>query len=176
MRPKGTAAELEARRRIAAGLLADGKGIAEVARLVKASVSSVKRWAKAIREGGDEALAAKPHPGPEPRLDDAQLDELCDIVVGGPLEQGYRTNLWTCRRIAEVIKRRFRVTYHPDHVGRLLHALGFSPQKPEYKARERDEEAISRWRREVWPRIKKGRAEKTPALPSSTRAASCSKR
>ena len=163
MRPKGTAAELEARRRIAAGLLADGKGIAEVARIVKASVSSVKRWLKAVREGGEDALAAKPHPGPKPRLNDGQRDKLCEIIVDGPLAQGYRTNLWTCRRVAEVIEHRLGVGYHPDHVGRLLHSLGFSPQKPEYKARERDEDAIDHWRRETWPRIKKGHAGKTPA-------------
>jgi transposase len=176
MRPKGTAAELEARRRIAAGLLADGKGIAEVARIVKASVSSVKRWRKAIEEGGSEALAAKPHPGPTPRLNEAQRDQLCQIMVNGPLAAGYRTNLWTCRRVAEVIERQLGVRYHPDHVGRLLHLLGFSPQKPEYKPRERNEEAIECWRRDTWPRIKRGPAEKTPALPSSMRADSCFRR
>ena len=74
----------------------------------------------------------------------------------GPLAAGYFTDLWTCGRVGQVIAETFGVTYHVDHVGRLLHDLGFSPQKPRRRARERDEAAIERWRREDWPRIKKG--------------------
>ena len=54
------------------------------------------------------------------------------------------------------VQHEFGISYHPDHLGRILHDLGFSPQKPQQRARERDEEAIARWRKQDWPRIKKG--------------------
>jgi transposase len=77
------------------------------------------------------------------------------LLLEGPIAHGYRTNLWTTARIAEVISRKFGVRYHRDHVGRLMHSLRWSPQKPERQALERDEEKIKRWKREVWPRVKK---------------------
>src|ERR1017187_2581620 len=76
-------------------------------------------------------------------------------VLKGPIAQGYRTNLWTTARIAGLVEREFGVSYHPDHIGRLMHSLGWSPQKPERRALERDEEEIERWKQEEWPRIKK---------------------
>lgn len=157
MRPKGTAAALEARRRYAAALLRDGKSLAETAELVGASMSSVKRWRKALREDGEEALAAKPHPGPAERLSDDQKRRLTEILCRGASAAGYRTELWTCRRIAQVVKKHFGVAYHPGHVWRILRSLNWSPQRPERRARERDEQAVANWRRKEWPRIKKGR-------------------
>jgi transposase len=68
---------------------------------------------------------------------------------------GYRTNLWTTARIAELIDREFGIQYHRDHVGRLLHSLKWSPQKPERRALERNDEAIEHWKQKHWPRIKK---------------------
>jgi len=156
MRPKGTAAELEARRLRAADLLADGKTAAQVAVLTGAGLSSVKEWKAALAKGGKEALAAKPHPKHEGKLDVAQKAELVEILVRGPLASGYQTDLWTCRRVADVVQKRFGVSYHPDHLGRILHDLGFTPQKPEQLARERDETAIEQWRKREWPRIKRG--------------------
>ena len=61
----------------------------------------------------------------------------------------------TCDRIARLIRREFRVRYHRDHIGRLMHQLGWSYQKPERRALERDDEAIDRWKRRTWPRVKK---------------------
>lgn len=156
MRPKGTAAELEARRRMAAGLLRDGKRLAEIAQLIGVSLSSVKRWKKAWKEGGEEALAAKPHPGPTEKLSDQQKQRLTKILSRGARAAGYRTELWTCKRIAKVIEKTFGVSYHSGHVWRILRSLGWSPQRPERRARERDDAAVDRWRREDWPRIKKG--------------------
>jgi transposase len=66
--------------------------------------------------------------------------------------------LWTCPRVAEVIRHRFGVAYHPAHVWRLLRAWVWRPQKPEHQARERDEVAIARWPRQTWPRLKKSAA------------------
>src|SRR6266566_1584103 len=70
--------------------------------------------------------------------------------------------LWDTARIAEVIRREFGVHYHRDHVGRLMHRLKWSPQKPETRAVERDEEAIERWKRKDWPRVKKRSAAGRP--------------
>lgn len=158
MRSKGTAAELEVRRFRAVELLESGKSTTEVARLLGAGHSSVKRWKIALAKGGMDALAAKPHPGTPSKLSDDQKAQLVEILVAGPLASGYPTDLWTCRRVAEVVQRTFGVSYHPDHLGRILHSLGFTPQKPEQLARERDEDAIRRWRSRTWPRIKRGPA------------------
>jgi transposase len=123
-----------------------------VAALLGASHSSVKKWKTALARGGKEALAAKPPPPRPTKLSDAQKSQLVKMLVRGPLASGFRTDLWTCRRVAEVVQQRFGVSYHPDHLGRILHDLGFTPQKPEQLARKRD-----------WPRIKKGRAAAGPA-------------
>jgi transposase len=156
MRTKGTAAELEMRRRIAGRLLLQGKKLQEVADAVAASMSSVKRWKKAVQEGGLDALAAKPQPGREPKLDEEQKAQLVETLLEGPIEAGYRTALWTCGRVAEVIQKRFHVNYHPCHVWKILRGLGWSCQKPEQKAREQDEKEVRRWRAVEWPRIKRG--------------------
>lgn len=136
-------------------MLAKGKSSREVAELVGASMSSVKRWKAAWKKGGLEAIAAKPHPGRTPRLSSAQLRQLERILLRGPIAAGYSTDLWTCPRVARVIAKRFGVKYHDAHVWKLLGKLGWSCQQPERRARERDEAAIRRWRERDWPRIKK---------------------
>ena len=161
MRPKGTSTELEVRRRIAANLLLDGKGIREIARLVGASTSSVKRWKDALDSGGVAALSPKAHPGRTPLLTDKQMKELVKLLERGPLAAGYDTEQWTCPRVAELIEWHFGVQYHAGHVWRLLRSVGWTWQKPEQRARERNEEAIQRWRDEDWPRIKKGASTKS---------------
>lgn len=85
------------------------------------------------------------------------------ILLEGASAQGDETDLWTLKRIAQVIQREFGVTYHAGHVWRILRQLGFSCQRPERKARERNEEAIRRWGRYRWPRIKKSPANPSPA-------------
>jgi transposase len=176
MRPKGSAVELEARRRKAVALLQDGKSNTEVARLVGADLSSVKRWKRAVAAGGLIVLAAKPNRGRSPKLSLAQRQELANIVRAGPLAAGFRTNLWTCRRVAEVVRQRFGVVYHPDHVGRVLHALGFTQQKPQRRASERDEAAIDRWRKRAWPRTKKRDVSgKLPSCSLMKQASCCSR-
>lgn len=157
MRPKGSAAVLEARRLLAGQLLLNGSEVDEVAEVVGASEVSVRRWRRAVEKGGLEALKAKPHPGRKPRLSAKQKHRLIEILLAGPRKAGYPTELWTCRRVAEVIAKKFHVTYHPDHVGKLLHHLGWTCQKPEQRAREADDAAMERWRKRDWPRIKRGR-------------------
>ena len=157
MRTKGSAQELEVRRRIAGRMILKGYSVSEVASAVGVSEPSVRRWRQAVRKHGLEALAAKPLPGKKPRLDAKQKEELVKILLAGPRAAGFRTELWTCPGVAQVIKQRFGVTYHSAHVWKILRSLGWSCQKPEQRARERDEEAIRRWRTSDWPRIKKER-------------------
>lgn len=70
-------------------------------------------------------MKSRPIPGPS-ELTVAERQRLAEIVRAGPLSAGFTTDWWTCKRVAEVIRREFGVTYHPDHVGRLLEALGFT--------------------------------------------------
>ncbi len=103
-------------------------------------------------------MKAKTHLGPKPRLNGKQKHRLVKILLAGPRKAGYRTDLWTCPRVADVIAKKFGVKYHPAHVWKILRSLGWTPQKPEQRARERNETDIRRWRKQVWPRIKKGRS------------------
>lgn len=160
-------------RRLAVELLQDGKTQEHVAERLRVSRSSIKRWKNAFAEGGITALAPRPRKPRSRRLSDEQCERLCDIITAGPLAAGFDTDLWTCRRIAEVVRREFGISYHPDHLGRILHTLGFSPQKPQRRARERDEAAIERWREKEWPRIKKGDVAGKLAWCCSTKPASC---
>ncbi len=102
-------------------------------------------------------MAARPAPGRPPKLDAKARSRLERKLVRGARACGFATDLWTCPRVAKVIRREFRVRYHVDHIGRLLRSMGWSPQKPERRARERDEEAIRRWVKVDWPRVKKNR-------------------
>lgn len=146
---------MEARRRRALALLEEGLGVCEVARRLGCSPSSVSRWQAAVKAGGSEALQAKPAPGRPPRLSASQRQRLLRQLLKGAIAHGYATDLWTLPRVAEVIARLFGVRYHPAHVWRILRGEGWSCQKPERRARERDEAAIQRWRQERWPHIKK---------------------
>ncbi len=143
-----------------------------VARQVHASVSSVFRWWQAYQREGRRGLAARPTPGRPPGLSSRQKDQLVRLLVRGPLRSGYPTDLWTLPQVAKLIDQEFGVRYQPGHVWKVLTALGWSCQKPERRAVERDEAAIARWKYREWPRIKKRRA----ALISCSlmRAAFCS--
>jgi len=145
---------------MAGRLVQAGKGIRETARLVDASSSSVFRWKSALEEGGTEALRAKPHPGRPSRLSAEQKASLLETLRRGPEAAGFATDLWTLARVAQVIEEQFGVKYHPGRVWHILRELGWSPQKPERRARERDEAAIERWREEEWEGVKKKPATK----------------
>jgi transposase len=109
------------------------------------------------RQGGPEALRARPSPGAPRQLTPDQLTRLPTLLERGPEASGFRGQSWTRKRVAEVLRREVSVVYHPTHVGRLLKAIRWSPQKPMRRARQRDEAAIARWRDATWPAIKKGR-------------------
>ena len=155
MRPHGSPEALEQRRRRVVGLLKQKLSLHEIARRIGCHASSVLRWRNALRSGGVEALKAKPAPGRPPRLTAKQKGKLLKLLAQGAMAHGYRTELWTTQRIATLIERRLGVKYHRNHVGKLLHQLGWSHQKPERRAVERDEAAIAEWKSTVWPAVKK---------------------
>jgi transposase len=163
MRPPGPPKQLEKRRRRAVQLLESDRTLSAVARQVGAAVSSVFRWWQAYQRKGAQGLDAKPTPGRPARLSTAQKRQLVKLLTRGPLRAGYRTDLWTLPRVTALIHQQFGVRYHPAHVWKVLTALGWSCQKPERRAVERDEAAIARWTREDWPRIKKRRATWRPS-------------
>jgi len=154
-RPKGSADLLEDRRKRALALLDAGHSLNEVGRRIGCNPSSVMRWRDAWRRGGAKALRVRFSPGRPWKLNAAQRKRLVRLLLRGPLAQGYRTNLWTTVRIAEVVQRKFGIRYHRAHVGRLMHSLKWTPQKPERHALERDEGKIKRWKQRNWPRVKK---------------------
>lgn len=156
MRTSGSPRELELRRRLAGKLLLQGMSIVEVADVVEASTSAVGRWKQIVKQEGLDGLNSRPIPGRPPRLSTAERQQLEELLRKGPREAGLTADAWTCPRVARLIQQQFGVEYHPDHVRRILDALGWSCQRPEQRARERDEAAIARWREKEWPRIKKG--------------------
>ena len=156
-RLKGSADLLEDRRKRALALLDFGYSLNEVGRRIGCPASSVMRWRDFRQRGGAQALRVRCSPGRPLKLAQAKRKRLVDLLLQGPIAHGYRTNLWTTARIAEVIQREFGVQYHRDHVGRLMHSLQWSWQKPERRALERNEKAIERWKQKDWPRIKKTR-------------------
>jgi transposase len=156
---------LEQRRRDAAMLLRKGRSQAEVARQVGVSEMSVSRWAQALNAGGMRKLRSAGRLGRRPRLGDRQKDHLKRVLLEGPEVHGFHNGLWTLPRVATMIERVCKVSYHPSHVSRLLRTLGWSCQRPAGKALERDDEAIQRWKRYTWPALKK--------KPSGNSAPSC---
>src|SRR5437763_13555114 len=154
-RPKGSADLLEDRRRRALALLRAGYSLHETGRRIGCNPSSVRRWRDAWRRGGAKALRVRFSPCRPWKLNAAQRKRLVRLLLRGPLAQGYRTNLWTTVRIAEVVQRKFGIRYHSAHVGRLMHSLKWTPQKPERRALEREGGKIKRWKQRNWPRVKK---------------------
>ena len=146
---------MERRRRHAVVLLAQGLSLREVARRVQASASSVYQWRQAWRTGGEAALAPKHAPGRPRKLTDPQCEQLLQLLLQGARANGFPNELWTLKRIAAVIQVQFGVGYHPAHVWRVLHRLGWSCQVPERRPIQRDEAAIAHWKRDTWPAIKK---------------------
>jgi transposase len=129
------------------------------------SQGAVSQWLSRARAGGENALQRKPHPGPAPRLTAAQRAEIPGLLARGAEAWGFRGDVWTAHRIADVLWRIFGVRYHRDHVSRLLRQIGWSRQQPVERATQRNEQAIKEWHEQRWPAIKKKRSTKDP--PSS---------
>jgi transposase len=163
---------LEERRRKIIAFLKRNLSLHEIARRIGCHASSVLRWRNAFWSKGPEGLKAKPASGRPPKLSSQQKQRLVRLLAQGAVAHGYRTELWTTQRIADLIAQRLGVRYHRNHVGKLLHQVGWSHQKPERRAIERDEAAIATWKQTVWPRVKKTPRGWQPTSSFSTKAAS----
>jgi transposase len=147
---------LEKRRIEGARLLKRKVPQAEVARRLGVSRQSVSRWAQqlAAANGTIGRLKGKTLGRPR-RLDPAQCAVLRKALLKGALPAGFPTELWTVKRVRILVKREFGVVYSNTGCWDLLRSLGFSPQKPEKRALQRDEQAIATWKRKTWPALKK---------------------
>jgi len=143
--------ELRNRRLAARKLLDDGIPQAEVARRLKVSRQSVSRWAETPKK----RLGAVCRFGRKSTIDDALLEKLRRGLLAGAMKQGYSADLWTLPRVRMLIVKLGGPCFSTVHVWRLLGRMGFSPQRPVSRARERDEAAIDAWKSREWPSLKK---------------------
>jgi transposase len=160
---------LQVRRLRAAELFAAGVRQAEVARQLEVSAQAVSVWHARWSEGGTDGLRSRGPSGPAPRLSDAQLATVEQVLLEGAMANGFTGELWTLDRVALVIERLTGVRHHPAWVWALLqHRLGWSVQRPKRRAVERDQAMIDHWVKERWPQIKHTPNGAEPVWSSST--------
>lgn len=128
----------------------------EIARYLGVTEAAVSKWKRQLAEEGPQALQQRKASGRPPRLDEAAKQALVKKLEEGAVAAGYPTEQWTQARVKKVIEREFGVRYHQNYISRLLDDLGWSVQKPDPRAIERDEDLIRAWLSRDWPRIKKG--------------------
>lgn len=156
------------RRRLRAGrLLLRGITQAEVARRLGVTRTTVSDWNEKLNAGGLQALKRRPRGRPR-GLDAAQCRALIERLKEGALAHGFATELWTLRRVGELIDRQFGRRYSESQVWRILMSLGFSCQRPSGRALERNESAIKKWKQQRWPMLKKTLQNKAGSSSSST--------
>ncbi|WP_084760683.1 winged helix-turn-helix domain-containing protein [Zavarzinella formosa] len=164
MRSKGSASALEALRRRAVARVLKGQTQAAVADTLGVHPVTVAKWMAHHRASGDAGLAAKPMPGRPRFLAPGQERQVKIWLSQKPSEHGFRTDLWSSRRIVDLIRRKFGITFHPASMRRWLTERGYSPQRPARKARQRNDDAIFDWVANEWPRIQKKQSKQTPTL------------
>ena len=139
-------------------LQAGEKSQAQIARELGVSEACVSVWNKKLQEQGPQSLEARKASGRPARLKSTDKAKLSEKLKQGALAAGFPTEQWTQARVKKVIEQEFGVSYHPNYISRLLASMGWSVQKPDSRAMERDEELILAWLKQDWPRIKKGTA------------------
>lgn len=144
----------EARRLQALELKRKGWKQKDIAEALGVTKGAVSQWMTTAQQG-DEALIARPRSGAPPKLRAEEKLLIPDFLSHGAEAYGWRGDVWTCARIAGVIKQEFNVSYHKSHVSRLLKELEWTPQRPIERATQRNEAQIERWRTEVWDELKK---------------------
>ena len=165
MEVTATRAGMESRRRLAVEKVLDGWTQTDVADFLGVHPVTVNAWMRAHRAAGPDALAAKPHPGRKRFLTPEQEAEALGWLADKPTAHGFPTDLWTARRVADLIRTRFGVAFHPNYLREWLTKRGYTPQIPARKAKERDDEAVLAWLRGQWPGILKKRP---PTPPTSS--------
>lgn len=155
MRNRGSPAELEHRRLLAAQRVTEGYSAEEVAEFLGIDPRSVRRWVAAFRREGCAGLVARPAAGRPPKLTRSQEKVIRRWLADKPTVHGFPTDLWTGPRVALMIRQEFGVELNPKYMTAWLRRRGFTPQKPHRVPRQRDPEAIAAWLASDWPRIKK---------------------
>lgn len=144
-----------------------------VGKALGCSTRSVQLWVQKSAGGRrPAALKTGKAPGAKPKLDTRARQRLLRLLAAGPEAAGFAGQLWTCRRIAELVHREFGVSYHVRYLPALLKSLGWSVQKPKRRALERNQSAIDAWVAKDWPRIKKRPGDSERRSSSSTKPAS----
>jgi transposase len=147
---------LEALRLRAVDRVEQGADPREVARTLGMHEHTVYGWVAAARAGGREALKAKPISGRPPKLTAAQAQRVYDLLVGkNPEQLQLDFALWTRQLVRELIRREFGVRMSASAVGRLLHRLGLSPQRPLWRAWQANLEKVAAWKEREYPAIAK---------------------
>ena len=126
-----------------------------IAQALGVTPGAVSQWLKRARTGGAQTLLHRMPPGSAPRLTAEQRAQLPTLLSYGAEAYGFLGDVWTRRRVAQLIQDEFAIGYHPTHVGRLLRQIGWSPQRPIVRATQRDEGAIAAWYNQRWPALKK---------------------
>ncbi|MEQ8148283.1 winged helix-turn-helix domain-containing protein [Streptomyces sp. OP7] len=142
-----------------------------VAAVLRVTDRSVERWRRQWREAGQAGVSSKGSPG-RPKLSVVQMARLERELERGPLAHGWSDQRWTLARVKNLIGRLFHVSYTVEGTWRLLKRHGWSWQQPTRRAIERDDDAVERWKKEVWPRVRAPRRRATAGSSSRTRPAS----
>lgn len=127
----------------------------KIAEAFGVSEGAVSQWLKKAKTQGMQALRHQPPPGRPSKLSEEQQAQLSELLARGAEAFGFRGDVWTTARVADVIERELGVSYHPAHCSRLVRQLGQTQQKPIEKATQRKEAAIAAWKDERWDELKK---------------------
>src|SRR5688572_18513089 len=159
---KLTAADKEARRKLAITKVNDGWTQVAVADFLGVHPVTVAKWMARYRVAGATGLAAKPVPGRPRFLTPQQEAQALGWLADKPTAHGFPTDLWTARRVAHLIRERFGVEFHPHYLREWLTRRGYSPQKPRRQAKQRDPVLIDHWVRRDWPALQKKSRRRGP--------------
>lgn len=146
--------ERQQKQRMEAARLYEAGGTrAEVASQMGVSWRAAHQWYQRWKQGGNAALLTKGKPGPESKFNEADIEQLLPLLVGGSMKQGYANEIWTLRRIRKLVRDQLGKNASNSEIWRLLRRMNWSPQKPRQRARERDEDKIHQWKETEWPRL-----------------------
>ena len=150
----------------------EGKTAPQIANFLKVHRTKVSMWLRNWQKYGVDGILEGHRPGRPPAMEDDQRQRLTDVLDSGPIAYGFSCGVWTSPMVARVIEEEFSITYHPAHVSRILHDIGFSVQRPKKVLAKADKGAQSRWIRYKYPRIKKKQGAKEQRSSSKTKRVS----
>ena len=142
---------------MAIGRLHDDHSTQEVAEFLGVHLRTVQKWKPRHDKRGDAGLDSKPALGRMPKLTDRHIQTVLGWFTKSPRAFGYSTELWTSRRVRDLIQKTFGVAFNANYICEWLTARRVTPQKPKWQPRQRDQARIDAWVRDDWPRnVKRG--------------------